>query len=498
MSPTVRISVLAALAAGSATALVMHQLHERAETALTLELPEVTPVVEAKPLAPARPGAPTVLFVVFDTTRADHLSACGYDRPTSPTLERLVREGASLSCEARTPGSWTVPSHASYFTGLPVPAHGADNKRLPTAEADSLGAMQIARPAAWATLEERWLTLPLAETHTTVAETYRGRGYQTVMISANKVMAKALGMTQGFDAVAYPAGTTFLQGLRSFETAGDPNDLLPQLLAGLDPARPLFLYVNFFHTHNPWDGVPPGHDWLPERPRLAYLFGDDGDPWTSYENGQLGPAESAELLAHLRDVYDWGVRRNDDGLDRLLRTLHDTGWSSSGLRLVLVGDHGEMLGEHGLLDHGRTMLEPNTRVPLLVHDTAGTPALPPGPVSATLVHPLLVDGQLPAAPPPVVSHGFPMWSHALFEHPRAGHREAAIWEGTRKLVWSEGTFAAYDLSTDPGETTPLPVTDAERARLQAEADAMEAVSQRTQRGGEVEMMEALKAAGYVE
>ena len=63
---------------------------------------------------------PTVLFVVMDTVRADHTSLCGYDRPTTPTLEALRADGASVSCGGVAPGSWTIPSVASFFTGMQV------------------------------------------------------------------------------------------------------------------------------------------------------------------------------------------------------------------------------------------------------------------------------------------------------------------------------------------------------------------------------------------
>ena len=62
------------------------------------------------------PDAPNVLLIVLDTVRADHLSLYGYRRPTSPTLERLARRGVRFD-EARATAPWTLPSHASLFTG---------------------------------------------------------------------------------------------------------------------------------------------------------------------------------------------------------------------------------------------------------------------------------------------------------------------------------------------------------------------------------------------
>ena len=73
-------------------------------------------------------GPRDVVFVVLDNVRADHLSLCGYERPTSPNLEAFAATAWS-SCEAVVPGSWTVPSHASFLTGLEVAHHGAHYAR---------------------------------------------------------------------------------------------------------------------------------------------------------------------------------------------------------------------------------------------------------------------------------------------------------------------------------------------------------------------------------
>jgi hypothetical protein len=70
------------------------------------------------PIHGSNPPAPTVVFMVLDNVRADHLSLCGYPRPTSPFLESLASE-TTCTCTAQAPGSWTLPSHASYFTGQP-------------------------------------------------------------------------------------------------------------------------------------------------------------------------------------------------------------------------------------------------------------------------------------------------------------------------------------------------------------------------------------------
>ncbi|MDP6933469.1 MAG: sulfatase-like hydrolase/transferase, partial [Myxococcota bacterium] len=73
----------------------------------------------------SRAQPPHSILIVLDTVRADRLSLCGYDRPTSPTLVSLARAGFTSTCEAYTPGTWTLPSHASFFTGVDVLTHRA-------------------------------------------------------------------------------------------------------------------------------------------------------------------------------------------------------------------------------------------------------------------------------------------------------------------------------------------------------------------------------------
>ena len=73
-------------------------------------------------MACTRSEPPTVVLVVLDNVRADHLKMCGYGRPTSPYLDSLCREGA-CSCDAEAPSTWTLPSHVTLLTGLSLPGH---------------------------------------------------------------------------------------------------------------------------------------------------------------------------------------------------------------------------------------------------------------------------------------------------------------------------------------------------------------------------------------
>ena len=77
------------------------------------------------PFAGEPRNAPVVIFVVMDTVRADRTSLCGYKHPTTPNLKELVETGASYVCDSHSPSTWTLPSHASFFTGVGLDTHGA-------------------------------------------------------------------------------------------------------------------------------------------------------------------------------------------------------------------------------------------------------------------------------------------------------------------------------------------------------------------------------------
>lgn len=422
-------------------------------------------------------GPESVVLVILDTVRADHTSLCGYARPTTPRLDKLAAEGAAYTCGAVSPASWTLPSHASFFTGVPPLQHGAHELPLPT-DGEAHGVLMPGTAVH---------TLPLDGELPTLAEQLAARGYQTRLVSANPVLAPASGLTRGFGEPVIVAPN--FHGV-------DPVAGVETALRSLDPdGGPLFLVVNIVAAHQPWDAVPAGLDWLPERPELLYRAGRPDDVWTRWYKQELSPEERTAFLAHLTDVYDYGVRRADDQLGGVLDLLEQRGWCLGRCRLVVTSDHGELLGEGGLIDHGFTTAEANARVPVLARGlpTLSLPAL----LSATHVFHLLRDGALPATLLPVEQ---PAWAHpnrylasggAFY-----GSVFAARWEeGAQKRTWRDGVYSSVDLRRDPLEASPTPwEPDAEMTRFVSQVSAVRAEDVTVSD----EVLEMLKAAGYVE
>lgn len=427
------------------------------------------------------PDRPAVVLIVMDTVRADRLSVCGHSRPTSPTLAALVAEGASLRCDAVAPGSWTVPSHASLFTGAPPEVHGA----------------HFAGAAGEATDVAGLVLRPLDGALPTLAEQLSSAGFQAVGVSANRVLRAETGLQRGF---------------ARFEVApleggwADEGILAPlrRVLRGLRAEDgPLFLFINLFEAHDPWPEIGDGHPFLPPRPGVlryfAYLPGtrriDPNGIWQRYVQGRMTAEEAAGLRRAVADRYDDGVWRADQSVARVLAEVHAHGWDAAGRRLVVTSDHGELLGESGLLRHGRVLLEGNQRVPLLVHDTAGAVPLAPR-LSGRVVPTLVRDGRLPD-PLPLASAA--SWPDPLW-HEQSGGRwggsaSAVIWSEGHKRVWTPaGAYRVAEADELRLESRTVLEDDPELAALGA------AVLRSGTAAPVVDpaVVEALRAAGYVE
>ena len=423
----------------------------------------------------AQPTRPTLVLIVLDTVRADHLSACGYERPTSPTLEGLIQDGAAMHCQTYAPGSWTFPSHASLFSGLEVPEHGAH----------FVGDQALLRALAIQPLDGE---VPL------LAEDLVAQGYQTRGVSGNPVLAQASGLGRGFQDWRVAPGFGPWNG----------DGLVQQVTDSLrqaDPDQPLFLFVNIADAHDPW--FPAKElDWVPSYPGTLAYFEVDEDglvlpdgPWQRYVQGRMPESEAEQLRQEVTDRYDRALHQSDATLAAVLDTLRAHNWDQAGLRIVITSDHGEFLGEHGILRHGRYLYEENNRVPLLVWDSAGSPTLPEGPVSMLAARELLL-GQAPAARPVrAVAFPDPLWA-AQSDGLLGTELSVAVWEGQGKEHWIAGKTVAVNLASDPLEAKPLPIAPSTEVLERVQAAGSSAARQT----GELEpgLQEALRAAGYLE
>lgn len=419
-------------------------------------------------------GRDGVIFIITDNVRADRTSLCGYDVPITPTLSSLATEpGAVSTCRAYAPGSWTLPSHASFFTGLGVLEHGAHEY-----------AGSVDNPAGTAVVAHG-----LDKTHETLAETMRSRGYQTVLLAGNPVVGKGMGLARGYQ---------FAKSARRFGDLGHQEltrELRSVIRQKLDPlGGPIFLTVNLAEAHRPWIAVPREHALIRRRPSLQFDNQSADADWVQYLGGTMEPREKRRFISHISDVYDYGVERADDGVRAVLRVVREEGWCRDKCRIVITSDHGEFIGEQGLIDHGFYSWEPNAQVFLLALGTEVTAF--PEPISALVAYSLVLDGKLPDPLPPVQHAAWPHMRRSIHTNGRAyASVSAAQWVGWTKHLWMDGVVKSFDLKADPWEIAAIPHDVP--VDFSAFVERVRAASH-VGKAGDADVLEALKAAGYVE
>ena len=421
---------------------------------------------------------PNVILIVLDTVRADHLSAYGYSRATSPNLARLAAEG-TLYDHAVAAAPWTLPSHASLFTGLPVRAHGTDGNH-------------------W-TLEPRFDTL---------AEKLQRAGYRTAGFSNNVWTNDASGLKQGFEHFEElwrshaSRGATIAQDDTAFDMgAAKTNERILEFVDSVKGGQPFFVFVNYFEPHLPYRPTRPfDDDFLPagtpasEVTRLRSFFSPRE---YSYILGLPTARVDAGALEVLTALYDGELAYLDSMVGKLVAALHERKQLDNTV-LVITADHGEHLGEHHMLDHKFSLYEPLLHVPLIVRApgrvAAGVRVSEPVPAHDLFGTVLTLAGagpggartlprgdRAPPSPPAVFSElefpkifieilrrEFSGWDFRRFERSLL-----AVRRGRYKLIaGSDGSAVLYDLENDPAETRDLatrePVILAELQKLLAE------------------------------
>jgi arylsulfatase A-like enzyme len=408
----------------------------------------------------ARP--PDVVLIVIDTLRADRVSCYGYGRATTPNLDALAARGIRYA-NAFSTSSWTVPAHASFFTGLYPIEHGA-------------------------TQEHRELSPGPA----TLAELLSARGYATLGVSANTLVSERTGLSRGFERFIV---SRTKQRMRA-AGARHPNLVaVEEVFADLPADRPFFLFVNFIEPHAPYRPpepqrsrfLPPGAD--PERIAAA---ADISLPRFYLDRESVAPQE----LALASDLYDGEVAFADALLGELLDWLERAGRLERAL-VIATSDHGENLGERGQIRHVFTLSAATVRIPLVVVPAGAGRA---GERVATPVGPLDVFSTILAAagvePPPSARAGrdllgaalepaplfseyyYPLQALAVFgDDPLREHAELRRFarrlrsvqeDGMRLVAGSDGSRELYDVARDPAEEEDLsrdPAFDEREGRL---------------------------------
>jgi choline-sulfatase len=277
-----------------------------------------------------RTSSPDVFLVTIDTLRADHVHCYGYDSIQTPALDGLAKDGIRFA-QAFTPSPITNTSHTTILTGLLPDSHGVTD-----------------------------FGVPLAVTHPTWAELLKKKGYHTAAFIGAAILDSntlAPGLDRGFDFYDnFPDHPRTKSRWGRVERRG--MDVVRHAETWLDANRvgPRFVWVHLYDPHAPYEPPPP----------YSQTYKD-----------------------HL---YDGEIAYADGALANFVNYLKNHGWWESSM-LIVVGDHGEGLGEHREDTHGIFLYDSTTHVPLIVKLPGGTDAgkVVDGQVRTTDILPTVTD-----------------------------------------------------------------------------------------------------------
>ena len=376
-----------------------------------------------------------VLLISVDSLRADRLGVYGSGRETSPTLDRLSREGVLFE-RALSPTAWTLPAHVTLLSGE-LPEHHGTVAREDTIRPD----------------------LPLLQ------ESFARHGYETVGFYSGPFLHPFYGFARGFEQYRSCETKPVAHPYRLEEVAPSHDDRTNRAIqdafggwVAKKSERPFFAFVHMWDVH---------FDYIAPEP-----WGSMFDPhYTGALNGRdiagegFPDAASRRDVDHLLALYDGEVRYTDATIAEMLRVLDDAGLVDDTL-VVVTSDHGEEFREHGGKTHHRAVYMESVHVPLIVWARSGlargrrvTPFVSLADIAPTILDvvglpPLTdIDGRTLAAalrgevlvPRPVAS--------AMFIPGDEWRRTLAIREGDRSAVlWKKrDQWMGFDLANDPGE-----------------------------------------------
>ncbi len=346
-----------------------------------------------------------LIFISLDTTRADRLGCYGWQDALTPVLDSLAARGVLFE-RAYAPVPLTLPSHATMFTGLYPPEHGVHNNG------------QASLPAS----------LP------TLATELQEHGYDTAAFVAAFVLDKKFGLSQGFDHYNddLSQADDSLHGHHRYRPG---RVVINSAMQWIERRKqtPFFCWVHLFDPHFPYLSHPDRFkDQFTDRP------------------------------------YDAELAYVDQEIGRLFQALEEADLLDS-TTIVIVGDHGESLNEHGERAHGMTLYEPVLRVPMLIVNAQGSLSghRVEQPVSLVDLFPTLLESLLGQVAPQCSGRSLRPLLRGESLDPGDCYAETdepfqtAHWAPLRSLLDSRFKYIRspkpelYDIQLDPGESKNL-------------------------------------------
>lgn len=399
-------------------------------------------------------GQPSVLLVSIDTLRADRLGSYGYKAAATPVLDGLAGRGLRFD-QATTVTPLTLPAHASLLTGTFPGFHGVRDN----------GSFYV------------------DEAMTTLAEVFKARGYRTGGFVGAFVLDRRWGIGQGFDRYFDDFDLSRYEMAGGLDAAQRPgSEVVDRALEWLreEDDRPFLAWVHLYDPHGPY--APP-------------------EPFRS------------RFPATIQGAYDGEVASADTQVGRLLAALEESGRLRSTI-VVVVGDHGEMLGEHGEQQHGFFVYDAAVRIPLIMAGPNVPARVVADQVRIVDVMPTILEMAGAETPSDVqgvslvpLGRGEPVdllgYSETWYPRYHYGWSELrTVRDGRYKLI-AAPRRELYDIRDDPGETRDLSVANPrvadalERALKEMAARTSSKAAPQQPRAVDPAVEQQLRALGYV-
>jgi len=381
------------------------------------------PAPSAGPPDPAPREGRSLVLLVLDTLRADHMSLYGYERRrTTPFLEELGAE-AWVFERAYVPASWTRASTASLLTSRLPESHGAE---------DRFGRV--------------------ADEVTMLGEILQSHGYETKAVVANGNVIGKWGFAQGYDEFRFVKDFP----RRPYADAEVMDPVVREVAATLGD-EPFFLYLHYVDPHDPYY-VHEGFDFTDP---------DYSGPIEASERKSLDAFNAKRPddadVEHVLALYDGEIAWLDDYLRGLFAHLAETGVLEDAW-VAITSDHGEGLWRHRTRAHGGEVYEEQLRVPLIVRPPGGLASgrRVEAPISLIDVAPTLFelmglalheDFEGRSWAPFLLGRGDAPVRPIIVDEQLDAFDMSAIIDGDRKLIFdlTRGRAELYDLEDDPHE-----------------------------------------------
>ena len=296
---------------------------------------------------------PNIVLIVMDAARARSFSCYGYHRPTTPNFEKLAKRSAIYE-QAISPAGWSLPAHASIFTGLYPSKHGAHDQHK-----------------------------YLSPEYLTMAEILSSVGYHTLSFCYNAYVSHATGLDRGFTEFNRFVHTTprrfrkiahkidsFLALTRGLHDSGaryinkQVNMALRRLYQG---PKPFFMFIHYEEPHSPFRPPHKFNRYLPNGVSQSMAKKINQDRWKYFVNPELMNERDFEILTAL---YDAEITYLDTKITEIFSWLEELAVLDETM-VIITADHGENIGEHDMLGHAYCLYDTLLHVPLIIHYPRG-------------------------------------------------------------------------------------------------------------------------------